>query len=226
MKNILIAFECSGIAREAFAKKYPDAKVTSVDLLPSEIPCSKNAQHWQTDIKDALFHSSGNPANGDDDGPWDLIVAFVPCDHLAVSGARWFPEKRSDGRQRAAIEMFLMIAEYPVEHICIENPVGIMSGEMKYLKKYYPDLYERAKKLPVPQIVQPWMFGHTETKKTCLWLKNLPYLNQTNNVYDEMMKLPKKDRNKVHYMSPRKNRAKDRARTYPGVANAMADQFE
>jgi len=141
--KVLVAFECSGIAREAFAKM--GHQVTSIDLNPTEIPCGKKAQHWQTDIKDALFFSSGRPANGNDDGPWDLIVAFVPCDHLAVSGARWFPEKRADGRQRAAIEMFLTIAEYPVDRICIENPIGIMSGKREYLKKWYPDLYERAK---------------------------------------------------------------------------------
>ena len=97
--KVLIAFECSGIAREAFAKR--GHHVTSVDLSPTEIPCSKNAQHWQMDIRDALFYKSENPANGDDDGPWDLIIAFVPCDHLAVSGARWFSEKRASTSPQA-----------------------------------------------------------------------------------------------------------------------------
>jgi hypothetical protein len=201
MKNILIAFECSGIAREAFAKKYPDAKVTSVDLSPPELPCSWNAQHWQTDIKDALFYSSGNPANGDDDGPWDLIIAFVPCDHLAVSGARWFPEKIADGRQQAAIDLFMMVVNYPVERICIENPIGIMST-----------LYRKP-----DQIIQPWQFGHGETKSTCLWLKGLPKLTPTNIV-------PGREQ-RVHRMAPGPNRARDRARTYPGIAAAMADQW-
>jgi hypothetical protein len=195
MKNILIAFECSGIAREAFAKKYPDAKVTSVDLNPSEIKCSWNAQHWQVDIKDAMSF------NGDDDGPWDLIVAFVPCDHLAVSGARWFPEKIADGRQQAAIDLFMYIANYPVERIAIENPIGIMST-----------LYRKP-----DQIIQPWQFGHGETKATCLWLKNLPKLQPTNIVDGRV--------HRVHKMAPGPNRARDRARTYSGIAQAMAAQW-
>jgi site-specific DNA-cytosine methylase len=197
--KVLIAFECSGIAREAFAKR--GHHVTSVDLSPTEIPCSKTAQHWQMDIKDALFYKSGKPANGDDDGPWDLIIAFVPCEHLAVSGARWFPEKRTDGRQKAAIDLFMMIVNYPVERICIENPVGIMST-----------LYRKP-----DQIIQPWEYGHGETKKTCLWLKNLPKLVPTNIV-------PGRE-HRVHRMAPGPTRARDRARTYPGIAEAMADQW-
>ena len=207
--KVLIAFECSGIAREEFAKK--GHRVTSVDLQPSEIPCTNLAQHWKCDIHDALSH------NGDDDGPWDIIIAFVPCDHLAVSGARWFPEKRADGRQKAAIEMFLEIARYPVEKICIENPVGIMSGKREYLKKHFPELYELAKDLPTPQIIQPWQFGHGETKTTCLWLKNLPRLVPTNIV-------PGRE-HRVFRMAPSPTRAADRARTFPGIAAAMADQW-
>jgi hypothetical protein len=191
--KVLIAFECSGIAREAFAKK--GHFVTSVDLNKSEIPCSKYAQHWQIDINEAL------KVNGDDDGPWDLIIAFAPCDHLAVSGARWFPEKRADGRQQAAINLFMKIVNYPVERICIENPVGIMST-----------LYRKP-----DQIIQPWEYGHGETKKTCLWLKNLPKLVPTNIV-------PGRE-HRVHLMAPGPTRARDRARTYPGIAEAMASQW-
>jgi len=211
MKNILIAFERSGIAREAFANKYPDAKVTSVDLNPSESKCSWNAQHWRTDIKEAMSF------NGDSDNKWDLIVAFVPCDHLAVSGARWFHDKRMNGKQRAAIEMFLYIWEYPVDHIAIENPIGIMSGDNGYIGKWFPDLYDRVKQLPTPQIIQPWQFGHGETKATCLWLKNLPKLKPTNIVEGR--------EHRVHKMAPGPNRARDRARTYPGIAAAMAEQW-
>lgn len=194
-QNILIAFECSGNAREAFAKRYPDATVTSVDLAPTEIPCSWNAQHWQIDIREAMSF------NGHDGKPWDLIIAFVPCDHLAVSGAKWFTEKRADGRQQAAIDLFMFIVNYPVEKIAIENPVGIMST--KYRK---PD-----------QIIQPWQFGHGETKATCLWLKNLPKLVPTNIVDGR--------EHRVHHMAPGPNRARDRARTYPGIAAAMAEQW-
>jgi len=189
--KVLIAFENSGIAREAFANK--GHSVTSVDLEKSEIPCSKNSQHWQMDIKNALFFSSSKPANGDDSGPWDLMIAFVPCDHLAVSGARWFPEKRADGRQQAAIDLFMMIANYPVDRICIENPIGIMST-----------LYRKP-----DQIIQPWQFGHGETKSTCLWLKGLPKLTPTNIV-------PSREQ-RVHRMAPGPNRARDRARTVPGT---------
>lgn len=195
MKHILIAFECSGIAREAFAKRYPNISVTSVDLKPTEQPCSKNAAHWQCDIKDAMSF------NGFDDGKWDLIIAFPPCDHLAVSGARWFPEKQADGRQKAAIEMFMYIVNYPVEKIAIENPIGIMSTV--YRK---PD-----------QIIHPWQFGHGETKATCLWLKNLPKLKPTNIVEGR--------ENRVHKMPPGPNRARDRAVTYQGIADAMAEQW-
>jgi site-specific DNA-cytosine methylase len=195
LKNILVVFECSGIAREAFATMYPNTKVTSVDLNPSEIPCSWNAQHWQIDARDAMAF------NGDSDGPWDLIIAFVPCDHLAVSGARWFPEKRVDGRQQAAIDLFMFIANYNVERIAIENPIGIMST-----------LYRKP-----DQIIQPWQFGHGETKSTCLWLKNLPKLIPTNIVEGREAR--------VHKMAPGPNRARDRARTYKGIAEAMAEQW-
>jgi site-specific DNA-cytosine methylase len=191
--KVVVVFECSGIAREAFAKR--GHRVVSIDLNPSEIPCSKNAQHWQIDANDALSF------NGYDDGPWDLLIAFVPCDHLASSGARWFPEKVSDGRQQAAIDLFMSIVNYPVEKICIENPIGIMSS--RYRK---PD-----------QIIQPWQFGHGETKATCLWLKNLPKLVPTNIV--------KGREQRVHLMVPGPNRARDRARTYPGIARAMAEQW-
>jgi site-specific DNA-cytosine methylase len=94
------------------------------------------------------------------DKGWDLIIAFPECTHIAVSGARHFAEKREDGRQRAAIEFFLAMWESPCRHIAIENPVGIMSGGRKYLQEHHPDLYERAKNLPQPQMIQPWQFGH------------------------------------------------------------------
>jgi hypothetical protein len=191
--KVIILFECSGIAREAFAKK--GHWVTSVDFQPSEIPCSKYSQHWQVDARDVISF------NSDDNDPWDLMIAFVPCDHLAVSGARWFAEKKADGRQGDAIKLFMEVVNYPVEKICIENPVGIMST-----------LYRKP-----DQIVQPWMFGHGETKATCLWLKNLPKLVPTTIVEG------REDR--VHKMPPSEHRARDRARTYQGIADAMAAQW-
>lgn len=181
--RVLIACEYSGIVREAFAKKGHDAM--SCDLLPAEIP----GNHYQGDIRDVLY-----------DG-WDLMIGHPPCDHLAVSGARWFKEKRADGRQQAAIEFFMMLANAPIEKIALENPVSIMSTQYRR-----PD-----------QIIQPWMFGHGETKATCLWLKNLPLLQPTNIVEGREQRIWK--------MGPSEHRWKERSRTFTGISEAMANQF-
>ena len=180
--KVLIACEYSGIVREAFAKKGHDAM--SCDLLPAEIP----GNHYQGDIRDVLY-----------DG-WDLMIGHPPCDHLAVSGARWFKEKRADGRQQAAIEFFMMLANAPIEKIALENPVSIMSTQYRR-----PD-----------QIIQPWMFGHGETKATCLWLKNLPLLQPTNIVEGREQRIWK--------MGPSEHRWKERSRTFTGISEAMANQ--
>lgn len=142
-------------------------------------------------------------------GRWDMIIAFPPCTDLAVSGAAWFKEKQKDGRQQKSIEFFMKIASADCERIAIENPVGIMSTRWRK-----PD-----------QIVQPWQFGHLEQKKTCLWLKGIPKLRETENVYDEMMKLPKNKRERLHYLPPSPDRAKERSRTFLGIAKAMASQW-
>ena len=109
------------------------------------------------------------------EGRWDMLIAFPPCTHLAVSGARHFEKKRADGRQREAVEFFSLFLEADCDRIAIENPVGIISGD--YIKKWFPDLAEKHN-LPrkYTQIIQPWYFGHNEPKTTCLWLKNLPAL--------------------------------------------------
>lgn len=140
---------------------------------------------------------------------WDLIIAHPPCTDLAVSGAKWFERKRKDGRQQAAIEFFMAFINADCPKIAVENPVCIMST--MYRK---PD-----------QIVHPWQFGHPEQKKTCLWLKGLPLLHETNNVYDFMMTLPKNLRERNHYLPPTKDRAKLRSKTFPGIARAMAEQW-
>ena len=132
---------------------------------------------------------------------WDMIIAFPPCTHLAVSGAKWFAAKRADGRQQAAIDFFMQFANADCSKIAIENPVGIMST---YYRK--PD-----------QIIQPWQFGHGETKRTCLWLKGLPPLVPTNIVDGREQRIWK--------MPPSADRAKERAKTFPGVARAMAEQW-
>ena len=132
---------------------------------------------------------------------WDMVLAFPPCTHLAVSGARYFAEKRKDGRQQAAIDFFMRFANCDCPRVAIENPVGIMSTH--YRK---PD-----------QIIQPWQFGHGETKATCLWLRGLPPLKPTNIVEGREQR--------VWRMPPGPNRAKMRARTYAGIARAMAEQW-
>jgi len=135
------------------------------------------------------------------DQGWDMMIAFPPCTHLASSGARWFPAKRADGRQQAGIDFFMAMVNAPVPHIAVENPIGIMSTG--YRK---PD-----------QIIQPWQYGHGETKATCLWLKNLPKLEPTQIVAG------RHPRTWLEPPGPR--RAINRSRTYPGIAVAMADQW-
>ena len=140
-------------------------------------------------------------------GRWDMIIAFPPCTDLAVSGARHFAKKRTDGRQQASVDFFMKFANAYCDMIAIENPVGIMSTRFRK-----PD-----------QIINPYQFGHPETKKTCLWLKNLQPLEETENVYTYMMTLPEKERSRIHWMGS--GHAKERSKTYPGIARAMAEQW-
>jgi hypothetical protein len=132
---------------------------------------------------------------------WDLMVSHPPCTHLAVSGARHFEAKRADGRQQDAVEFFLALARAPIPRIAIENPICIMSSLWRE-----PD-----------QTIQPWMFGHGETKATCLWLKGLPPLIPTKIVSGRYPR--------VHLMPPSEDRWKERSRTYEGIAEAMAQQW-
>ena len=140
-------------------------------------------------------------------GRWDMIIAFPPCTDLAVSGARHFAKKRADGRQQASIDFFMKFANAHCDMIAIENPVGIVSTRFRK-----PD-----------QIINPYQFGHPETKKTCLWLKNLQPLEETENVYAYMMTLPEKARSRIHWMGS--GHANERSKTYPGIARAMAEQW-
>jgi len=179
--RVLVACEFSGVVREAFRRRGHDA--WSCDLLLTE----KRGHHIQGDVLDVL------------DDEWDLMVAHPPCTHLAVAGARWFKYKQKE--QAEAITFFMALVNAPIERICVENPVSIMST--RYRK---PD-----------QIIQPWQFGHGETKATCLWLKNLPPLRPTNIV--------KGRKPRVYYESPSPDRWKKRSRTYPGIAEAMAEQW-
>jgi hypothetical protein len=182
--RVLVACESSGRVRQAFRALGHDA--FSCDLLPAD---DGSPYHIQGDVLDIL-----------NDG-WDLMIAHPPCDHLAVSGARWFPEKRADGRQRQGIDFFMRMVTAPILRIAIENPVGIMSTIYRT-----PD-----------QIIQPWQFGHGETKATCLWLKNLPLLTPTNIVEGR--------ENRIWRMPPSPDRWKLRSATYAGIANGMAAQW-
>lgn len=193
--RVLVACEESQAVCKAFRAKGHEAY--SCDILP----CSGGHPEWHIQ-GDALQTADGN---------WDLRIGFPPCDHLAVSGARWFEEKRNDGRQRKGIKFFLeMLNVFNV----IENPIGIMNGG-DYLQKYYPEWAMHARK--PDQIIQPWQFGHGETKATCLWIKGLPLLKPTNIVEGREQR--------VHRLPPTADRAKLRSKTFPGIAEAMANQW-
>jgi site-specific DNA-cytosine methylase len=179
--NVLIACEFSGAVRDAFIRRGHNA--VSCDLLPTE----KDGPHYQCDVRDVM-----------NDG-WDLMICHPPCTHLAVSGARWFKDKKQE--QSEALEFVRLLMSATVERIAVENPVSIISSRIRK-----PD-----------QIIQPWMFGHGETKATCLWLKNIPRLTPTNIVDGREAR--------VHKMPPGPNRWKERSRTFQGIAEAMAEQW-
>ncbi len=156
---------------------------------------------WSCDLLDTEIpgqHIKGDVLEILNDG-WDLMIAHPPCTHLAVSGARWFKDKIEE--QKEAIDFFMKLANAPIPRICIENPISIMSTKWRK-----PD-----------QIIQPWQFGHGETKATCLLLKNLPLLQPTNIVEGREAR--------VHKMSPGPNRWKERSRTFTGIAEAMSTQW-
>jgi site-specific DNA-cytosine methylase len=153
------------------------------------LPTDVPGPHYQGDVRDVL------------DYPWDLMIAHPPCTDLCVSGARHFPAKQKDGRQQASASFFLSLAKAEIPCIAIENPVCIMSSLWRK-----PD-----------QVIQPWEFGHGETKATCLWLKGLPNLTPTNIVEGR--------ENRIHKMAPSPDRWKERSKTFQGIADAMAAQW-
>lgn len=181
--NVLVACEYSGRVRDAFIKRGHNAM--SCDLLQTEV----EGPHYQGDIRNVLCEG------------WDLLIAHPPCTHLAVSGARHFARKIASGEQKEALDFVELLLNAPIEKICLENPISIISSKIRK-----PN-----------QIIQPWQFGHGETKATCLWLKGLPKLIPTDIVEGREPK--------VHHMAPGPNRWKERSRTYQGIANAMADQW-
>ncbi len=151
------------------------------------LPTDSTGPHYQGNVMDII-------GNG-----WDLMIAHPPCTHLAVSGARWFKDKQVE--QIEALNFVKILLGAPINKIALENPVSIISSKIRK-----PD-----------QIIQPWMFGHGETKATCLWLKNLPLLKPTNIVAGREQR--------IHKLPPSKDRWKLRSTTFKGIAKAMADQW-
>ena len=201
--RILVACEESQAVTIELRKLWHEAYSCDIE------PCSGGHPEWhiQGDVTPLLKEK------------WDMIIAFPPCTHLAVSGARWFEAKRKDGRQQAAIEFFMSIANADCERIAIENPIGIMSSE--YRK---PD-----------QIIQPYEYGHEARKSTCLWLKGLPKLEPTNLVnagkivgngfsVGANLDYARDERGKaIPWNDPRT--AAIRSKTFPGIAKALSEQY-
>lgn len=153
------------------------------------LPTDAPGPHYQGDVRDVIH------------AQWDFMIAHPPCTHLSVSGARHFVEKRMDGRQAAGISFFMELVKADIPLIAVENPVCIMSS-----------LYRKP-----DQIIQPWQFGHGETKATCLWLKGLKPLLSTNIVEGREAR--------IHRMAPGPDRWKERSKTFQGIADAMASQW-
>lgn len=181
--RVLVACEFSGVVRDAFSEQGHDA--WSCDLLPTERP----GQHLIGDVRKYLSN----------DWSWDLMIAHPPCTHLAVSGARWFSEKKRE--QFHALRFVADLLDAPIPMIALENPVSVISTYIR----------------PPDQTIQPWQFGHGETKSTCLWLKNLPDLTPTDIVEGREAR--------IHKMPPSEDRWKLRSMTYQGIADAMASQW-
>lgn len=179
--KVLVACEYSGRVRDAFLDMGHDA--ISCDLLPTDSP----GPHYQGDVRDIINKG------------FDLMIAHPPCTHLAVSGARWFKDKKEE--QAESLDFVRLLMAAPIKHIAIENPISIISSHIRK-----PD-----------QIIHPWQHGHGETKATCLWLKNLPLLQPTNVVEGR--------ESRIHKMPPSADRWKKRSETYIGIAKAMAQQW-
>ena len=232
--NILVACEESQRVTMEFRKLGHNA--FSCDI----IDCSGGHPEWhiKSDVSPLLngncHFRTMDGAYHEFNGKWDMIIAFPPCTHLAISGARWFPQKRADGRQRFGIEFFAQFLNADCDKILIENPVGIMSGN--YVKEYFPDLAEKYDLPRKPsQIIQPWMFGDNYSKTTCLWLKGLPNLipevtEQPEMEYKEWVTKDgvHKRQNKWYFdalsLDP-VERAKVRSKTFHGIAHAIATQY-
>ncbi len=194
--RVLVACEYSGTVRDAFASLGHDAM--SCDILPTDVA----GKHYQGNVLDVL-----------DDG-WDLMIAHPPCTYLTNAGVTWLHRDPARwGLLDEGAAFFKVLLNANIQRIAVENPIM-----HKYAK-------ERIGGIQQSQVVQPWMFGHMEQKATCLWLKGLPLLTPTDNVKDEMMKLPKNQRERLHYLPPSPTRWKERSKTFDGIAKAMARQW-
>lgn len=198
--KILIACEFSGIVRDAFIARGHDA--VSCDLLPTERP----GPHIQGDVLEIFGQG------------WDMMIAFPPCTHLTCSGARWFKNKRKDGRQQQGVDFFMSMVDASIDRITVENPVGIMST-----------IYR-----PPDQIIQPYYFGDDVQKTTCLWLKNLPHLAHWDgdnlffkNTHTEpgAVKVFESGKRMTEWYYKNWGDAKVLSETFRGIANAMAEQW-
>ena len=194
--RVLVACEYSGRVRDAFSAKGHSAM--SCDILPTDSP----GEHYQGDVFDLDFSQ------------FDLMIAHPPCTYLTNAGVTHL---HKDAKRWLDLfegaEFFKKLLDADIPKIAVENPIM-----HKYAKRLIGDVKQS-------QVIQPWMFGHMEQKATCLWLKGLPKLQPTNNVQEEMMKLPKNKRERMHYLPPSKDRAKLRSLTYQGIADAMAQQW-
>ena len=179
--KVLVACEEWGLVRDELIERGHDA--ISCDLLPSARP----GPHYQGDVLSII------------DQGWDMMIAFPPCTHLAVSGARWWKGKERE--QIEALWFVFALLNAPIPRIAVENPIGRLSTVIRK-----PN-----------QIIQPWQFGHGETKSTCLWLKGLPHLDPTDIVEGREAR--------IHKMPGGPNQGKERSKTYPGIAKAMAQQW-
>jgi len=199
--RVLVACEYSGVVRESFRRRGHDA--WSCDLIESE---DNSPYHIVGDVTEIINDN------------WDLMIAHPPCTYLTVAGARWFyhpddkhlqyedrrphpkyPDRRK--QQEDALSFVQTLMNAPIPHIAIENPISVISSRIRR-----PN-----------QIIQPWQFGHGETKSTCLWLKNLPTLTPTHIVEGR--------ENRIHMMPPSKDRWKERSRTFYGIGDAMGEQW-
>jgi hypothetical protein len=208
--NVIVGCESSGMVREAFRALGHNA--WSCDLLPAD---DNSPFHFQQDIFNVL-----------EDLEWDLGIFHPPCTYLTNAGVRWLHEhvQSRNGKKptisgkvrwdymREGAQFFKKLLESDIPRIAVENPIP---------HKYAIDIIGRK----YDQIVQPWMFGHTERKATCFWLKNLPKLVPTNDVKAQMLLLPKKEQQRLHYLPPSPDRWKLRSKTFEGIAKAMAEQW-